>query len=495
MQLRRGHAHRAPQAQATHQPQPVTGVVMDAPTCAPRYATPRTPSRFTFGPHVAEVAATLGWALMPHQRHVLDVGLEVDPDTGLFAYRDVCVTEPRQGGKSTRMLALMVWRVCMYAALAERYQRCAYSAQSGYDARKKLLHDWVPIVEHSTLTEQLTRVYRAGGDEAMQFGLSRIEVTANTVGSAHGKVIDLAVIDEAFDDTDERREQAFVPAMATRADGQLWVCSTAGTDEAAYLKRKVAQGRRAVADGVTEGSAYFEWSAADEDEAQNPEAWPSFIPALGHTINVAVVKHAQQAMSAGEFARAFGNVWTHTEEHVIPYADWLLCVHGDATPSGGLHLAVDANPDRTSAVIVCASREGTALEVIDKRPGLSWVVDRVTELRGRHDVREVVLHGGGPAGTLIGELERSGATLHIATDTEMVLAAGTFYDHVIAHTLRARSSDVLNDAVQGARKRQRGDAFSWARRSPTIDLAPLVAASLALWRAVNDEGGALWLFG
>jgi hypothetical protein len=462
---------------------------------SPRHATPRTPERFTFGPQVAEMARALGWELMPHQRLVLDVGLEIDPITNTFAYRDVCVTEPRQGGKSTRVLALMCWRATVYAQHAGRYQRAAYSAQSGYDARKKLLHDWVPVIESSPLNALLTRVYRAGGDEAAQFGLSRIEVTANTVGSAHGKVVDLAVIDEAFDDTDERREQAFVPAMATRADAQLWVCSTAGTEEAVYLNRKVAQGRRAVHEGLREGSAYFEWSAVDEDEAHNPEAWPTFMPALGHTITLATVKHAQRTMSESEFARAFGNVWTRTDEHVLPYAQWLACVHPEAAPSGGLHLAVDANPDRTSAVIVAASREPHTLEVIDKRQGLSWVVDRITELRGRHDVRDVTLHGGGPIGTLIGALERASTPLYIATDHEMVLAAGTFYDSVIDGTLNVHPSEMLNLAVQGARKRQRGDAFSWSRRSPSVDLSPLVASSLAVWRAVNDEGGALWLFG
>jgi hypothetical protein len=464
-------------------------------SASPRFATPRTPERFTYGPQVVEMARALGWELMPHQRHVLDVGLEIDPRTETFAYRDVTVTEPRQGGKSTRMLSLMAWRVSAYAAERGRYQRCAYTAQTGYDARKKMLHDWVPIVEASPLASLLTRIYRTGGDEALQFGLSRIEVVASTVGSGHGKVIDLGVIDEAFDDTDDRREQALIPAMATRADGQLWVCSTAGTAEAVYLNRKVAQGRKAVADNITEGTAYFEWSAADEDEAHNPEAWSSFMPALGHTINLASVKHAQRTMSEAEFARAFGNVWTATDEHVIPYAQWLACVHEDAAPSGGLHLAVDANPDRTSAVIVAASKEGNALEVIDKRPGLSWVVERLTELRGRHDVRDVTLHGGGPIGTLIGPLERASTPLYIATDHEMVLAAGTFYDHVSEGTLHVHPSEVLNLAVQGARKRQRGDAFTWSRRSPTVDLSPLVASSLAVWRAVNDAGGALWLFG
>lgn len=468
---------------------------MSITVARPRFATPRTPERQTLGDEVAEIARTLGWELMPHQRLPLDVGLEIDPSTGTFAYRDITITEPRQGGKSTRMLALMVWRVIMYALRSGRYQRCAYSAQSGYDARKKLLWDWVPVVEASPLDEHMTRVYRAGGDEAMQFGLSRIEVTANTVGSAHGKVIDLPVIDEAFDDTDDRREQAFIPAMATRDDAQLWVCSTAGTEEAVYLNRKVELGRAAVERGDTHGTAFFEWSARDLEHAHDPEAWPEFIPAYNRTINRATIEHAQRTMSESEFARAFGNVWTPTETHVIPWANWLACINADAAPSGGLHLAVDANPDRTAAVIVAASKESLAVEVIDKRQGLSWVVQRLGELRERHDVRSTVLHGGGPAGTLIGALERSGAVLHIATDTEMMLAAGTFYDAVLEGTLSVRPSEVLDDAVAGARRRQRGDAFSWSRRSPSTDLSPLVAASLAVWRAVNDEGGALWLFG
>lgn len=463
--------------------------------CPPRFATQRTPERATLGIEVVEVARKLGWELMPHQALPLMVALEIDPDTGTFAYRDVCITEPRQGGKSTRLLALMVWRVCEYARRVERYQRCAYSAQSGYDARKKLLHDWVPIVEASPFTDQLSRVYRAGGDEAMQFGLSRIEVTANTVGSSHGKILDVPIIDEAFDDTDDRREQAFIPAMATRADGQLWVCSTMGTDEAAYLNRKVELGRQAVARGDTRGTCYFEWSARDLDEAHNAEAWPRFIPALDRTITRAVVEHAHRTMSETEFARAFGNVWTRAEVAIIPFASWLACVHDDAAPAGGLQLAVDANPDRTSACIVAASRDGMNVEVIDHRQGLSWVAPRVTELRQRHDVRCVTVQGGGPAGTLIAALEREGTPLHIATDGDMRLAAGTFYDHVIEGTLRVRPSEALNDAVSGARRRIRGDAFTWSRRSPSTDLSPLVAASLAVWRAANDEGGALWLFG
>jgi hypothetical protein len=40
-----------------------------------------------------------GTPLMPWQRYVADVALEIDPETGLLAYRGVDVTVPRQSGR------------------------------------------------------------------------------------------------------------------------------------------------------------------------------------------------------------------------------------------------------------------------------------------------------------------------------------------------------------------------------------------------------------
>src|SRR5690606_39326101 len=70
--------------------------------CPPRWATPRSPDRPTLGPRVAEVAAQLGTPLMPWQQYVVDVALELDPETGQLAYREVVLTVPRDR-KSTRL--------------------------------------------------------------------------------------------------------------------------------------------------------------------------------------------------------------------------------------------------------------------------------------------------------------------------------------------------------------------------------------------------------
>ena len=208
---------------------------------------------------------------MAWQRQIADVILEVvqDPRTGetVPAYREVVIAVPRQSGKTTLMLALEVHRALSWG----NNQLIAYTAQTGFDARKKLMDDQIPMIQSSKLGRVVDRVYRSNGNESIIFSNgSRIISLPNTPTAAHGKSVSLAIIDEAFADDDERREQALLPAMATKRDGQLIVISTAGTQSSVYFRRKVDQGRRAVEDGQNSGIAFFEWSAEDELDPADP---------------------------------------------------------------------------------------------------------------------------------------------------------------------------------------------------------------------------------
>lgn len=203
-------------------------------SCVPRLATPRS-DRVSRGHEVGKVAKLLGTPFMPWQAQVADVALEVRSD-GLPAYREVVLTVPRQCGKSTLLLAVMLHRALVYG----KNQRIAYTAQTGWDARKKLIDDWAPQIESSPFKPVVKRVYRGAGMEAVIFqNGSRVEAMASTQTAGHGRTLNAGFIDEAFADVDDRREQAMVPAMATKADAQLWIVSTAGTDESAYLRRKI----------------------------------------------------------------------------------------------------------------------------------------------------------------------------------------------------------------------------------------------------------------
>ena len=268
--------------------------------CEPRYATARTPERETLGRAAGRVARVLGAPLMPWQKQVLDVALEID-GRGQLVYRDVVLSTPRQSGKSYVLLTLLLTRALLWPR-----QNLIYTAQSGLDARKKLLDDWLPAVQASPIGGQVA-AYLAPGRESLRFtDGSVLQLLASTAKAGHGMVVDLGVLDEAFSYQDARTEQALRPAMMTRSNPQLWVVSTAGTPDASpYLFERVQSGRLAVEAGVTDALAYFEWSAEDDADPADPETWRSCMPALGHTVSEDAVAAAQRSMGRSEFARAY----------------------------------------------------------------------------------------------------------------------------------------------------------------------------------------------
>src|SRR5690606_11148089 len=96
------------------------------------------------------------------------------------------------------------------------------------EARGKWGEDYVVILESSALAK-LFYVRKANGNEAIIFrNKSRWGITSNTEKAGHGSTLDLAMLDEAFSQVDDRMEQAFKPAMITRPQPQFWVVSTAG---------------------------------------------------------------------------------------------------------------------------------------------------------------------------------------------------------------------------------------------------------------------------
>jgi phage terminase large subunit-like protein len=113
--------------------------------------------------------------------------------------------------------------------------------------------------------------------------------------------------------------------MATRAAGQLWMLSTAGTERSAFWRSKVDQGRTVAGLGLTEGVFYAEWSAADDLEVTDPATWPTFMPALGITIDTETVAADLAAMPLPEWRRAYANQWPDESLEgwkVIPRDTW-----------------------------------------------------------------------------------------------------------------------------------------------------------------------------
>jgi hypothetical protein len=90
-------------------------------------------------------------------------------------------------------------------------------------------------------------------------------------------------------------------------------------------------------------------------------------------------------------------------------------------------------------------------------------------------------------------LEAAGVEVVKPTAREAAHAAGALFDAVTEGTMRYRPHPALDAAVAGARQRQLGDGWAWARRGLGVDICPLVAVTLARWghatRAHLDRGG------
>jgi phage terminase large subunit-like protein len=451
--------------------------------CPPRWASPRSPDRLTLGPRVAEVAAQLGVPLMPWQRYVADVALEIDPETGRLAYREVILTVPRQSGKSTLILTLGTHRALGFG---ER-QVIRYGAQTRNDARQKWEDDYVEALEASPL-RRLFKVRKTNGNEAIIWNnRSRWGITANTEKAGHGGTLDLAFLDEAFSQVDDRLEQAFKPAMITRQNAQFWVVSTAGTDTSVYLKAKRDRGRALVESGATKRVAYFEWSAPDDADPGDRRVWRSCMPALrcnGGIIDEDAIEADFNTMKLVEFQRAYLNQWPdrNVVDPVIPEQVWRDRADLDSRLGGQLVLALDASPGGRSAAIASSGRRSDGrlhMKVVDYQPGTAWVVDRMVELRDRWQPKKVLLDPAGPAGALLADLLAAGLEVEPVTGREMAQACGALLNDLTEDRVRHCDQDALNDAAGEATSRPSGDAWVWARRDTTADICPLVAVTVA----------------
>lgn len=415
---------------------------------------------------------------MPHQRHIADVLGEYDPDTGLPFYDECWVLMNRRGGKTHIVLSFELDR-CV--AMGDR-QVGAYTAQDSQTASKILLDDQVPQIKASPLWKAVNRVRRANGNVGVTFrNGSQIDVLSSSESAGHGRTFSFAIADEAFADTDARRESALLVPMSTVPGAQFVLISTAGTHKSVWLRSKVDLGREIAMRDSGSGVAYFEWSAPDDADPDDPATWWACHPGLAAgLITEEFVANRRQSMDDGEFRRAYLNQWTDAEERIIPAVTWDAVNGPDHAPEGRVVFGVDVNEERSAASIVAVGAN-RAVEVVEHRPGIGWLVERCGELDERHPGASWALDSGGPVGSLLPEINEAVRTVVALKGADLCKASAATYDSVADGTVKVRRHAGLDAAVAGAARRIVGDAWAWSRKTSTGDSSPLLAMTVGLW--------------
>lgn len=486
-------------------------------TCPPRVGTLRDPSRKTYGPRVARIAAQLGQPFMPWQRYGVDVALEVDPETSALAYRDVTFLVPRQSGKTTLVLGVKAHRALEMGKEARRFkpeqgrrQRILYAAQNRIAAREKFVDDHLPILLGSPLATRF-RSRLTNGSEALLWDTGAFDgITSNTETAAHGKTLDLGFEDEFFSAEDHRLEQAYSPAMITRWSPQHWRVSTEGTERSLYLAAKVDLGRAVVEAAEPTQICYLEWSDLEgdrDDQATWLRCMPALCPTEGdcecspywrHTVTLATIRGEKDKFQnqPDEFDRPYlnrrkGSVLPPDENLPKPEV-FAARVRERSAPGDVLAFGVEITRRRDAGAIVAAwpgEDKNRFLRVIEYRPGIDWMIGRALELKERWNPVAWGMDVVGPLRAMLTDFTDAGFKLpegdpergQLATPSvrDVAAACGAVATGIRDGWLWHEDQKALNDAYKIARTRPLGD--SWAFDRKVGDCSTLIGGTVGLW--------------
>ena len=336
----------------------------------------------------------------------------------------------------------------------------------------------------------------------------RLEIRTRTGTGGLGFSISCLVWDEAMIISDEMH-QALLPALSAMPNCQSWYTGSApDEDNPSHQGVPFAKIREKGLNGSPK-TAWFEWSLDYDDPARcrdvTDEELAAVNPGLGIRLDLAYIRETEQeSLSQRGFAvqRSGVGAWPRTDgldDVVITPEMWDACEDRDSKRAGTVCFAVDASPDRKWASIsVAGDREdGLAhVEMVDRRHGTGWVVDRLVELVKGKPTTAVVVDGLSPAGSLIEEMttalrkQQLLAGLHEQQVTmvgarEHAQACGMFYDAVDQQTLRHIGQPEMDEACRSAIKRPLVDSWAWSRSKSGGDISPLVAGTLAYWANQN----------
>jgi hypothetical protein len=454
--------------------------------------TARNYSRRTHGPKLAAIAAELGQPLLPWQRYVADVALEVD-ERGLFVYSTVAITVPRQAGKTTMDLAASIQN-----ALMGRNRRTWYTAQSGQHATEKFL-EMVELWESSAIRQLAPRARRSNGSAGLPFvNGSKFRPFAPVEGALDGKQADKVSLDEFWYWTSAQYailRQSFSATKLTREmvtgqRPQTWIFSTEGTVESTALNALLDEQRGPDPDPTV---AFFDWGILDDDDPFDLDRVYARHPGAGYLFTREGLEafRAEFADSPGEFARAFGNRRTGATERVIPADAWKHAQFLEDTPPaiGRVCFAAAVGVDGVDTTITATQLYGAGTLGAVVRDG--WMegtygaMPKLLELHERYPDAGFAIDPAGPSAALHDEAERAGLPLVPIKMGDVVAATQATFAGITnpaGPTFRVKPNAHLDSAAELASKRFAGDGtWLFGRRASVGSISALESVNLGAY--------------
>lgn len=453
---------------------------------------------------VLEFADACGVVLDEWQKFVLRVALlraRIDWKWRWAAFSlGLCV--PRQNGKNgITEVRELAGPLVLGEELVMHTAHLADTAKEGFRRLDMLLeaNEW--------LSREVRHVRRQNGHEAIEFrNGGRIKFRTRTVGGGRGfSGCSLVIFDEAMV-FPEAAQESILPIVSAEPDPQAWYVGSP-VDQLIHDHGVVFSRMRAAALAGQRRRAWLEWSvnaespdSVPESVASDPGEWAVANPALGIRIDPEYVGVERHELGPRMFAveRLGVGDWVTVGATAGPLSleAWSDLVDDGSRLNDPVCLAFDVSPDRRGSIVAAGRNQRGLLhvEIVESRPGTDWLPGRLAELDERHRPGSVVFAASSPAASLASDIRDAGVPLVEVSVDEHAQACGRLVDLVSERGVRHLGSDQLANAIRGAGTRPFGDAWLWSRRSSSVDISPLVAATLALDAASRLSGGEMVIY-
>lgn len=459
----------------------------------PRYR-PARKAQSAHADDCAFLASAYGLAPDPWQMSVLGAWLATNK-AGKFRSGRCGLAVPRQNGKNAILEMVELYKMVV---LGRKVLHTAHEVKTARKAFLRLSGFFENSRQWPELSALVVEVRRTNGQEAIVLSNGgSCEFIARSRGSGRGYTVDDLVCDEAQELTEEQLE-ALLPTIsaAPRGDPQQTYTGTPpppGSPGTVFRRMRDLGTHR-----KDKRLAWLEWSVSEVGDIFDRHRIAATNPALGIRLQMSVIDDELGQMSPEGFARERLGWWAKDEQErpVISPASWkaLAAKAPDGPPAYGIKFSVSGDEVALAAAVQHEGR--THVEVLESRPtadGVDWLKAWLTSApqgasqpRWRSGV--VVVDGKSGAGELVDSLTRDAKVpvrvLVRPTVDQVITAHAQFLEMVKTGRVSHGNQAGLNQAVEGAGKRQIGAAGGWGWQAiGDTNVLPLDAATLATWGA------------
>lgn len=444
-----------------------------------------------------------GYGLVPDpwQYHVLD-GWLGEGSTGKWASGRCGLAVGRQNGKNA---VIEIRELYGMVALGEKFLHTAHEVKTCRKAFKRLQYFFGecvndPNARFPELNALVKELRSTNGQEAIILhNGGSVEFIARSKKSGLGFTVDVLVLDEAQELTDDHME-ALKPTNSSGPQlnpQTIFTGTPPPPDSLAKVFRRIrAEGEA----GTGVRLCWHEWSIPDVVDFTDRKFWFATNPSLGNRLlESEVEQELPPTMSPEGFMRQRLGLWPKDDaegSRLITVDQWDETGLEDPPASGTKSFGVAFSFDGTRVGVAGGLKhaDGVHVELIDAFSGhLEDGVSALAEwLAARRDeAAMIVISGSAGASVLRQALKDLGVpdrVIHVATTTEYFSACSMLYDAVktgdVTHTA-SEGQTVLDLSVGVCDKKNRGTsgAWGWASTVPGGDETPIEAVSLAFWAA------------